>query len=389
MKSVIFYDGYMPLHETKDPGQIPIGLNEIGINASLITLKKKELLNYNSPFSLIQIQSLNEIGNAVQSFDTVIVYSWLGASYNNLIKEIKKRDKKIIVKSDLDGRLGIITEPKNRYYMKQNMKQRPFSRTTLGYIKRIIVPNYQKNEYKKRIEQIEIVDAVVIESPDAASNLSFFLTKHGRPDLIDKIRVIPNPVTPDIINSRIEGKENIVVSIGRWDDIGQKNPEGLVNVLKKFLYLKSNWKAFIIGPGEKVIEGYMKDISTSVRHRINITGPLGHEKIKDYLLKSKIFFMPSRWEGFSIAASEGVCCGCTVVGSPLESLRYLTMQGFSGNVSYSLDVDAMFGALAYEANKWESNEIDYINISNYWREKLNRQSIAKQFAKIIDKLVNR
>jgi len=388
MKSVIFFDGYMPLHETKDPGQIPIGLNEIGINASLITLKKKELLNYNSPFSLIQIQSLNEIGNAVQSFDTVIVYSWICASYNNLIKEIKKRDKKIIVKSDSNGRLGLTTEPKDRrspYYM----KQRPFSRATLGYIKRIIFPTYQKDEYKKIIEQIEIVDAVVIESPDAASNLSFFLTKHGRPDLIDKIRVIPNPVTPDIINSRIEGKENIVVSIGRWDDIGQKNPEGLVNVLKKFLYLKSNWEAFIIGPGEKVIEGYIKDISTSVRHRINITGPLEHEKIKDYLLKSKIFFMPSRWEGFSIAAAEGVCCGCTVVGSPLESLRYLTMQGFSGNVSYSLDVDAMFGALAYEANKWESNEIDYINISNYWREKLNRQSIAKQFAKIIDKIESR
>jgi glycosyltransferase involved in cell wall biosynthesis len=388
MKSVIFFHDYKPLHETKDPGQIPIGLNEIGINASLITLKKKELLNYNSPFSLIQIQSLNEIGNAVQSFDTVIVYSWLDPSFNNLIREIKKRDKKIIVKSDSDGRLGLTTEPKGRsspYYM----KQKPFGRVTLGYIKRIIVPNYQKNEYKKRIEQIEIVDAVVIESPDAASNLSFFLTKHGRPDLIDKIRVIPNPVTPDIINSRIEGKENIVVSIGRWDDIGQKNPEGLVNVLKKFLYLKSNWKAFIIGPGEKVIEVYMKDISTSIRQRINITGPLGHEKIKDYLLKSKIFFMPSRWEGFSIAASEGVCCGCTVVGSPLESLRYLTMQGFSGNVSYSLDVDAMFGALVYEANKWESNEIDYINISNYWREKLNRQSIAKQFAKIIDKIGSR
>ena len=269
------------------------------------------------------------------------------------------------------------------------MKQRPFSRTTLGYIKRIIVPNYQKNEYKKRIEQIEIVDAVVIESPDAASNLSFFLTKNGRPDLINKICVIPNPVTPDIINSRIEGKENIVVSIGRWNDVVQKNPEGLVNVLKKFLYLESNWEAFIIGPGEKVIEGYMKDISTSVRQRINITGPLGHEKIKDYLLKSKIFFVPSTGESFGIAAAEGVCCGCTVVGSPLESLRYLTMQGFSGNVSYSLDVDAMFGALAYEANKWESNDIDYINISNYWREKLNRQSIAKQFAKIIDKLVNR
>jgi len=119
MKSVIFFGGYMPLLETKDPGQIPIGLNEIGINTSLITLKQKELLNYNSPFPLIQIQSLNEIGNAVQPFDTVIVYSWLKPSFNNLIKEIKKRDKKIIVKSDLDGRLGIITEPKNRYYMKK------------------------------------------------------------------------------------------------------------------------------------------------------------------------------------------------------------------------------------------------------------------------------
>jgi len=384
-KIAVFYDGYKPFHETKDPGQIPIGLNEIGFDTSLITLNKKDLNDYKAPFQIIPISSFDKIGDVAKSFDVFIVYSWLGWRFNGLIKEIKKLNKKIIIKSDSDGTLGGVFEPKSKPFYIKNVIKHPFSRTTLVYFTKIIAPNFQKSIYKKIIEQIEIVDAVVIESPDAANNLSFFLTKNGRPDLINKIHIIPNPVTPDLINSEIETKENIVISIGRWNDIGPKNPEGLVQTLNKFLSFKTNWKAVIIGPGENVIEMYMKKfkISNNIRQRINITGSLPHEKIKDYLLKSKIFFMPSRWESFGIAAAEALCCGCTVVGSPIESLRYLTNQGFSGNVSYSLDKDALFGTLVYESNKWENNEIDYIRTANYWRKKLNRQSIAKEFIRII------
>ncbi len=383
----IVFDGYYSMHETKDPGQIAIGLNEIGINTSLITLKKAELSNYNSSFSLIQIEDLNEIANVIDSFDVVIFYSWLSHSFNEYLKDIKRLNKKIILKLDSDGRFGVTNEPKNRrssYYVKNN----PFSRSTLGYIHRIIFPKFQQNEYAQKIEQIDISDAVVIESPDAANNLSFFLSKNSRPDLINKIHVIPNPVTPDIIDSKIKNKENIIVSVGRWDDIAPKNPEGLIQTLNKFLSFKENWRALVIGPGENVIKQYIDkfNISNSVKQRINVTGSLPHEKIRDYLLKAKIFFMPSRWESFGIAAAEGVCCGCTVVGSPIESLRYLTLQGFSGNVSYSWDIDAMFGTLVYESNRWENNEIDYINIANYWKEKLNRQSIAKEFLKVIEKI---
>ena len=129
----------------------------------------------------------------------------------------------------------------------------------------------------------------------------------------------------------------------------------------------------------------MKNIPNSLKERIHITGAIEHEKIKNYLLRSKIFFMPSQWESFGIAAAEAVCSGCTIVGSPLESLRYLTMEGFSGNVSYSLDHHALVGALLYESNRWENDEIDYLKIAEFWRKKLNRQSIAQEFLNIIEK----
>lgn len=45
-KCAVFFHDYKLFHEIKDPGQIPIGLNEIGIDVSFVTLKKKELLNY-------------------------------------------------------------------------------------------------------------------------------------------------------------------------------------------------------------------------------------------------------------------------------------------------------------------------------------------------------
>ena len=371
-------------NQYKDQGQIMMGLQELGMQSVLVSLKDASSSNLSIPLEIKFINQLTDLIEVSKSLDCIIVYIGLNP---DIFMKLKQEKKFLIYKMDSDGRFCYNSDPQNRLvdYYSHHFKGNNLEKFFQSFAKRY-APNFIKNKfYLKRIEMIEYSDRVVIESPDAANNLSFFLTKNGRPDLINKIHIIPNPVTPDLINSEIETKENIVISIGRWNDIGPKNPEGLVQTLNKFLSFKTNWKAVIIGPGENIIEMYMNKfkISNNIRQRINITGSLPHEKIKDYLLKSKIFFMPSRWESFGIAAAEALCCGCTVVGSPIESLRYLTNQGFSGNVSYSLDKDALFGTLVYESNKWENNEIDYIRTANYWRKKLNRQSIAKEFIRII------
>ncbi len=385
MKIAFISDNYYPIFETKDFAPIVLELNELGFSATLITIKKEELNNYQAPFPLIQVSNLNEIVNAAKEFDVIVTYSLFGWRFADFIKEIKKLNKILIIKSDSDGRVRGAREPKTLegFYHLKSLK---LDKIGLKYFIKAFIPSVQTYIYKKILQEMEAANAITIESPDAANNLSFFLAKNNRPDLITKIKVIPNPVTPDIINSEINFKENAVVAIGRWNSALQKNPQKLIQSLNKFLIFKKDWKAIIIGSGENIIKKYVKNLDNSVKDRIIITGPIKHDDIKNHLLKSKIFFMPSRWESFGVAAAEALCCGCTIVGSPIESLRYLTMQGFSGSTSYSWDEDAFWGSLVYESNKWEKGEIDYRKTADFWRKKLNRQSIAKEFINVIQEI---
>lgn len=383
MKLAVFFDGYLPLSETKDTGQIPLGLKDNGYDTYLITLTKQALEKYHPEFKQIQISDIDEIENAVKDIDGILVYTWISWKYNELITKLKKLKKKVIIKADSDGRIGLLSEPRS-YKLKYNLKRFYLDTFTLYSLTQTIFPPFKHYVQNKKIEQIETSDYVVIESPDAANNLSYFLTKNKRPDLISKIKVIPNPVSPDIIKIHVENKENSIVSIGRWDDKAQKNPKVLIKTITKFLNYKKDWNAIIIGKGQEIIHEYVKNLDDNIKKRIKITGEINHENIKEYLIKSKILFMPSRWESFGIAASESLCCGCTVVGSPIESLRFLTMQGYSGQISYSWDPNAFFASLVYEANRWENNEIDYKKIIEFWRNRLNRKTIAKQFADLFE-----
>ncbi len=383
MKISLFFDEYKPFHEYKDPGQIALGLLDKKINVNFITLNKPELNNYSALFPIIKVKDKKELYNKefwgkIDS-DFIIVYSWLSINYTSLINVIKSSGKKILIKADSDGRIGYPIVP---YKLKIPVFSNYFFRSLPRQIKRFPLMWL----FRIIIKQIELSDGVIVESPDALSNLNYFLTKWGRKDLIKKIYCVPNPVTPDIIRSELKEKENIIVCVGRWEDEPQKNTKTMVKVLLEFLHYRKDYMAIIIGSGENIIKKLIKNESEDIKNRLQITGQIDHDEIKNYLLISKIFFMPSRWESFGIAAAEATCCGCSIVGTPLESLRYLTMQGFSGSIAPSFKREAILAALIGDSVKWDRNQYISEKISNFWKNKLDRDVIAEQILNIIEKL---
>ena len=42
----VFFHDYQPMHEDKDPGQIVLGFDDIGVKVELVTLEKPGLHNY-------------------------------------------------------------------------------------------------------------------------------------------------------------------------------------------------------------------------------------------------------------------------------------------------------------------------------------------------------
>jgi len=381
MKVSLFFDNYQPFHEDKDPGQIIFGLIENGFKADLITLEKKELLNYHPFFPLIKVAKKEEFYSnnfwSKLDSDLIIFYSWLSKVYTPIVKVIKKRGKKVLIKADNDGCIGY---PLLTHQLKTPLFKGSFVKNVFHQIEWRL---HLKSFYSKNIEQIELSDGVIIESPDALSNLNYFLANWGRKDLIQKNYFVPNPVTPEFINCKVGKKENIVIAVGRWEDEVPKNTKLMVETLTEFLEYKKNYRAVIVGSGKKNVEKFLRGVSKEIKNRIEITGPKEHGKIKDFLLPAKIFFMPSRWESFGIAGAEALCCGCSLAGTPLEALRYLSMQGFSGTTASSFKKEAVLAALIQESIKWERNYYFPEKISEFWKAKLDRKKIAKEISEII------
>lgn len=382
MKISVFFDIYCPFHENKDPGQIPLGLMETGINAGVITVTKKDLANYSPKFLLTQ-SVLTEIYNEEfwlkNDSDVIIAYPLQDALYSPLIEKMKLGGKKVLLKFDSDGRIAY---PLQRHYLRIPLHERLTVRNLMSDMWwRLPFKSLKRRRHAKvateTITQIELSDSAIIESPDALSNLNFFLTAWGRSDLIKKTRFIPNPVTPEFVEGEVGKKENIVVSHGRWDDFRVKNTQLMAETIVEFLKNRIDYRAVIFGTGIEKVKSLIADAPSDVKDRIEISGYTEHENVKGILRNAKMLFVPSRWESFSIAAAEALCMGCSIVGTPAEALRYLSMQGFSGTTAATFDKEAILASLLQDSIRWDNDNYEPQKIAAYWRAKLNRHSIAK------------
>lgn len=372
---------YNPAFLYKDPGQISCGLSSLGCFGSMITIPNKDIEKYDSPvpIKIVTPSSLSDYKFwKEEKSNFIIIYGWFN-SLTPVIRAAKASGKKIIIKGDTDGLIGF------GYPLIRDFFWGTRSVKNILAAARTYLPI--GSLYREKINQIDIADGVIVETPEALFRVSYFLTYWNHSELIPKVHFIPNPVTPDIINAKVcsaEERENLIVAIGRWEDIAQKNTYGLLNSLYKFLEIRKNYRAVIIGSGEDFLKKELAKYNCS--DRIAVKGTIKHEEIKNYLSKGKILFMPSRWEGSSIAAAESVCMGCSIVGGPLACLNFLTAGGEYGTLAENFKKMAFISALLADAQKWDDGFYNSISTAEFWRLKLNRAEVVNDIVGLCNKL---
>ena len=137
--------------------------------------------------------------------------------------------------------------------------------------------------------------------------------------------VVYNGVDIDRINSSINpaptGGDDIktIVSVGRL--INLKNQKTLIRAFNDVQKTFPNSNLVIVGDGplRKELEGYSESIG--VADSVDFTGLLPRESVYEILHRSTIFALPSRSEGFCVAAVEAMACGLPVVGSDIDVLH--------------------------------------------------------------------
>lgn len=143
-----------------------------------------------------------------------------------------------------------------------------------------------------------------------------------------KTIIVGNPISREVIltKSREEFDGNLgaqmidVAFLGRLSP--QKNPECFVDIIEDLNRLNNNKiTAVMIGDGElrDKIEQLIK--ARKLEKTINL---LGFQKNPYCILKNcKILCMPSRWEGFGLAAVEAMTLGIPIAAAPVGGLKEL------------------------------------------------------------------
>ena len=124
------------------------------------------------------------------------------------------------------------------------------------------------------------------------------------------IKVIFNGVDLEKIRKiKFSGKKYDVIFVGRL--AYQKNIELLIKSLKLISARKIRCCIVGEGPEEKKLKKLAKSLGIS--ESIIFLGKANLEKVYQFMKSSKIFVLPSLWEGFGIVVIEANACGLPVI----------------------------------------------------------------------------
>lgn len=159
--------------------------------------------------------------------------------------------------------------------------------------------------------------------------------------LRSKSEILYNVINIDSLRQKAESDKRSYdydfVYLGRMTF--QKNPERLVEIMKKAILKEPNMRCAILGEGElsDIVRNYIEDNGLS-----NNIFFLGYSSNPYKILQcSKAMLMTSRWEGLPMCALEAFALGVPVISTPADGLKELIDSEYNGYLSEN-DEDIVF-----------------------------------------------
>lgn len=110
-----------------------------------------------------------------------------------------------------------------------------------------------------------------------------------------------------------EGRDHAVAFTGSW--VPRKDPASIVAVMEPLLLADAKLRFHVFGAAgaEAAIRAAF---SLAVQTQLHIAGKLSTLDLAAQLARCQVFFFPSRYEGYGMAITEAMACGCAVVTTP-------------------------------------------------------------------------
>jgi glycosyltransferase involved in cell wall biosynthesis len=237
-----------------------------------------------------------------------------------------------------------------------------------------------------RARHLKQGDLIACVSPKAADHYRRLCRIYGGRMLAGRVRVIPHAVESRFYDTG-EARLRRIACVGRWQDAVQKRPWLLIQVLDQLLDCDTGVEVLVAGKPDDTMLRWHRDLPESRRTRVVLAGMMGRDELAKLLIRSQIFYSPSAYESFGIAAAEALCAGCSVVAS-----RSVSMNAFdwfvsenSGQLTTRDDAMSHVAAILAELKSWDTGQRSPQAISATWRECLHADRVADRVVKMISR----
>lgn len=368
----------------RDMGLQSLTLRKLGAESRVVLLKAEN----NQEHPDILRASMKEMESAAwwkqHKLDAVVLGSWARADLTPIAKAVSESGAKLVVRCDTGGSLTQRYDSfrdalrMNYFYLEPRVPNAAArGATALAQTALHAVPAYRD---KKLYEHLKYADCVAIETPDGAENLGKLMAHYGHQE--NKVRYIPHLVSDDMRYVPAVGKQKQIVSVGRWDSY-QKNTPFLIECLIQVLEKHADYEVHLFGTGQEVLSELLTGTSESILERIHLRGIVKQEVILEQFQTAQIYFMPSRYEGSSVAGQEALCCGLSVVGSSHVGCIRNFVSKQSGTLAGQYSVQVLTQALNNEIGYWQSGRRNASQISNEWTAECSASAVSNKILKEI------
>lgn len=310
--------------------------------------------------------------------EAVIFFNWLRSP--RIVEAMKRAGLFVISRGDTDGHASARVFPKAAW-----LALAATSDSLLVRLRKIRYWIHQcrtlsATQDRDLMEGIERADTVVVECDEAAGNLRRILQYYRRPELAEKLKVVPHSVADRVLLQPVsQGRRpRKIICGGRWED-PQKDALLLASVLQTLLKRQHDLQIVIVGSGAEDLFGQLANRYPQIVWLRRVA----HEKIPEILADCRIILSASRWEGYSIIALEALCMGCTLAAPPLPGFISMTENGRYGTISPDRKPAALARAVEKELELWDSGTRLPAEISAVWRQRVSSDSVVSSLISLI------
>jgi len=307
--------------------------------------------------------------------DGVVLYAWGSPRFRKVARAIREAGIFLVLNQDNGGLVSPLAGPADWWDEQWTLTGGRRPAFIRNIVRGLTLGLFMTDPL--RAIHLHQGDVIACVSPGAAEFYQTLCRFYGGPSLAERIRVIPHPVEPSFRYTG-EPKQRQVICVGRWDDAIQKRPHLLMQVAGILVARDPDLHLKIVGNPTPEIRSRHAQLDAEKQERIILAGRLDRPALAAAMAESRIFYSPSAYESFGIAAAEALCCGCSVVAG--KSVSMISFEWFtdenSGRLAEDQSPESHAAAILQELNAWDHHQRDANQISRTWSTRVHATHIA-------------